>query len=174
MEKDILKLRGEGKSYSEIQKILGCSKSTISYYCGLGQKERAYDRVKKKRENKFMEKIERFKNRNTKLKFRDFQRRDGSNTLTPKQEKNFSVQEAKEKIGNNPICYLTGEKIDIQNPKDYHLDHIIPVDRGGKNTLDNMGLLKPVINQMKSNLTVEELIENCIKILQYNGYSVKK
>ena len=33
MKEEILKLRGEGKTYLEIQNILHCSKSLISYYC---------------------------------------------------------------------------------------------------------------------------------------------
>jgi hypothetical protein len=174
MKEKILELRNQGKTYDEIQNILGCSKSTISYYCGEGQKDKAYNRVKKKREDKFYEKIDRFKSRNTNLKFRDFQRRDGSNKLTNQQEKNFTVEEAKKKIGENPICYLTGQKIDLNNPKEYHLDHVLPVEKGGKNTLDNMDLLKSEINKMKSNLTIEELINNCVLILSHNGYEVKK
>jgi DNA-binding CsgD family transcriptional regulator len=34
----ILKLRGEGKSYNEIKKILNCSVGTISYHCSDGKK----------------------------------------------------------------------------------------------------------------------------------------
>lgn len=33
MKDNIIKLRKEGKSYNQIRIILGCSKSTISYYC---------------------------------------------------------------------------------------------------------------------------------------------
>lgn len=33
MKNEIIKLRNEGKTYNEIRKILGCSKSTISYHC---------------------------------------------------------------------------------------------------------------------------------------------
>ena len=172
MKEEIIKLRKEGKTYSQIQELLGCSKSTISYYCSDGQKSKAYNRVKKRRDDKLLEKIERFKNRNSDLKFRDFQRRDENNKLSNKQEKNFTVSEAKEKIGSNPTCYLTGEPIDLLNSKSYHLDHIIPVTKGGKNTLDNLGLLKSEINKMKSDLTVEELIENCKKILTFAGYKV--
>ncbi len=172
MKEEIIKLRDEGKSYSEIQLILGCSKSTISYYCGRDQKSKAYERVKKRRDDKLLEKLERYKNRNSNLKFRDFQRRDENNKLLNKQEKNFSVFEAKEKIGTNPICYLTGESIDLTDSKSYHLDHVIPVTKGGKNTLDNLGILKSDINKMKSDLTVEELIENCKKILIFAGYKV--
>jgi predicted transcriptional regulator len=41
MKEKILKLREEGKSYDEIVKEVGCSKSTVSYYCGKGVKEKA-------------------------------------------------------------------------------------------------------------------------------------
>ena len=40
MKEQILKLRGEGKTYKEITEILGCGKSTIAYYCGENQKEK--------------------------------------------------------------------------------------------------------------------------------------
>lgn len=39
---DILRLRSEGKTYKEIQDALGCSKGTISYHLGEGQKEKTY------------------------------------------------------------------------------------------------------------------------------------
>ena len=172
MKEEILKLRKEGKSYSEIQEILGCSKSTISYYCSDGQKLKVYERAKKRRSDKLLKKIESYKNRNYSLKFRDFQRRNGDNQLMAKQENNFTIKEAKEKIGNNPICYLTGEKINLSDTSSYHLDHIIPVNKGGKNTLDNLGILKAEINKMKSDLTVDELIDNCKKILIFAGYTV--
>jgi IS30 family transposase len=35
LKNNILKLRDEGKTYSEISKLLNCAKSTISYYCKL-------------------------------------------------------------------------------------------------------------------------------------------
>lgn len=40
MKEQILKLRSEGKTYTEIKEILKCSKGTISFYCGEGQKEK--------------------------------------------------------------------------------------------------------------------------------------
>ena len=44
---EIFRLKAEGKSYREIQKILGCSKGTIAYHLGKGQKEKyAATRVK--------------------------------------------------------------------------------------------------------------------------------
>lgn len=39
MKKEILKLRGEGKTYLEITEIVGCSKSLVSYYCNAFSKD---------------------------------------------------------------------------------------------------------------------------------------
>jgi DNA-binding CsgD family transcriptional regulator len=48
-KEQIFSLRKEGKTYSEIQKILGCSKGTISYHLGDGQKEKTKKRMHKSR-----------------------------------------------------------------------------------------------------------------------------
>lgn len=40
LEADIRRLRLDGKTYSEIALLLECSKATISYYLGAGQKEK--------------------------------------------------------------------------------------------------------------------------------------
>lgn len=45
-KENILRLRAEGKSYREIQKILNCSKGTIAYHLGNGQKEKTFQRVR--------------------------------------------------------------------------------------------------------------------------------
>jgi hypothetical protein len=49
----ILKLRGEGKTYMQIRAEVGCAVSTISYYCGEGQKEKTKLRNEKRKKNKF-------------------------------------------------------------------------------------------------------------------------
>lgn len=46
---DILRMRSEGKTYKEIQNSLGCSKGTISYHLGEGQKEKTRDRSNRSR-----------------------------------------------------------------------------------------------------------------------------
>ena len=52
MVKDaILKLRGVGKTYMQIKAEVGCAVSTISYYCGEGQKEKTKARNEKRRKN---------------------------------------------------------------------------------------------------------------------------
>lgn len=44
-KENILRLRSEGKSYRQIQAILGCSKGTIAYHLGPGQKDKTKDRT---------------------------------------------------------------------------------------------------------------------------------
>lgn len=48
-KEEIFRLRSEGKSYREIQDILGCSKGTIAFHLGEGQKEKYYQRTNRRR-----------------------------------------------------------------------------------------------------------------------------
>ena len=52
MKEQILRLRAEGRTYTDIQSILNCSKSTISYHCSNGQKEKLRKRTNKYRGSK--------------------------------------------------------------------------------------------------------------------------
>lgn len=49
VKNEILRLRSEGKSYSEIVKELHCSRGTVSYHCGIGQKAKGRERCRKAR-----------------------------------------------------------------------------------------------------------------------------
>jgi CRISPR/Cas system Type II protein with McrA/HNH and RuvC-like nuclease domain len=177
MKEKILKLREEGKSYKQIQLILNCSKSTISYHCGEGQKEKTKTRTKQRRENTLLEKVERFKYRkfrNNREKVRRFNKRDNENGFTNKVlEHTFFWTDVLNKFGENTVCYLSGEKINLLNDS-YSLDHIIPHSRGGDNSLDNLGITHEIVNKMKSDLNPDELIIWCKKILEFNGYKIIK
>lgn len=175
MKEKILKLRGEGKSYKQIQLILNCSKSTISYYCGEGQKEKTKERTKQRRENILLKKVEDFKYRklrNNKEKVRRFNKRDNENGYTNKiLEQNFLWTDVLDRFGENSFCYLSGEKINLLEDS-YSLDHIIPHSRGGDNSIENLGITHEIVNKMKSDLKPDELIFWCKKILEFNGYKI--
>ena len=177
MKEKILQLRNEGKTYKQIQEILKCSKSTISYYCGVGQKEKTKKRTQKRRENILLEKVSAFryrKFRNNREKIRRFTKRDNENGFTNKNiEPNFSWVDVLEKFGEITICYLSGEKINLLIDT-YCLDHIIPHSRGGDNSIDNLGITNNIVNRMKTDLTPDEFINWCIKILKHNGYTISK
>jgi 5-methylcytosine-specific restriction endonuclease McrA len=178
MKEEILKLRKEGKSYNDISKILRCSKSTISYHCGDGQKEKTDERRRKRRKNILLTKTERFiyrKNKNINETIRKFQKRDNSvkGSVDSNIETTFSWKDVIQKFGEDTYCYLSGEKINLYKDN-YNLDHIIPSSRGGDNSLDNLGITHKIVNTMKSDLTPEELIEWCKKILEFNNYKVEK
>jgi 5-methylcytosine-specific restriction endonuclease McrA len=159
----ILKLREQGKSYKQIKDKLGCSKGTISYHCGKGQK---------------LKTAQRKKNRIVVSRVYDFQYdRKIKNNFQSKRSKRiitFNWQDVIEKFGWETHCYLTGRPINIKSPKDYHFDHINPVSKGGSNTLDNLGITCCAANKAKNDLSVNEFLALCKEVLEHNGYKVKK
>lgn len=185
MKEQILKLRSEGKTFNEIKEILGCSKGTISYHCSDGQKEKSKNRLKKRRENLIVAKLENFKYKKTKEKkprsnnkkrvdenIRKFQKRELSK-INKNIKPTFNWVEVIDKFGQDTHCYLSGEKVNLFE-NNYNFDHIIPASRGGNNSIDNLGILHHQVNMMKSDLTPDEFIEWCIKILKFNGYRIIK
>lgn len=46
LKEQILQLKEQGYSYREIQAKLGCSKGTIAYHIGIGQKDKTINRTK--------------------------------------------------------------------------------------------------------------------------------
>ena len=70
LKEKILALAEQGWTYNMIKRRLNCSKSTISYHLGDGQKDKAYARVRKQRDKgvryersswQYVEKVERLK-----------------------------------------------------------------------------------------------------------------
>lgn len=167
MKQKILELREEGKSYNEIQSILGCSKGTISYHCGKGQKEKSLVRQRKNRKTIkgiLYKKLDKF----LRSKVHNF-KRGSRGRLT---QSKLSYKTAYKRILENPVCYITGATINLEDPKSYELDHIIPVSKGGPNTLSNLGLSLKEANRAKDDLYLNEFIELCKRVCENNGYMV--
>lgn len=168
MKDKILELRLQGKTYNQIVKILNCSKSTVSYYCGKEQKEKNKQRARKRRENdkgRIFKKIDNFLIK----RIGDFKIERTNGKIVG----NFSSKDAIKILSENPVCYLTGKQIDLKDRKSFELDHIIPASRGGENTLENMGLTCKEANRAKHDLTKEEFINLCKNVLIYQGYEIK-
>ena len=183
IKENILSLRGTGKNYDEIANLLGCSKSTVCYHCCDTQKQKSYNRQKSylkinplmKKLTHFLETTKTVEKRQSKRinralddKLYDFSKR------RVKMEPKITLIELKQKIGENPVCYLTGESIDLAQTKTYNFDHIKPRSKGGTNTLDNLGITSKKANMSKNELTFDEYIELCKKVLEYQGYKVTK
>lgn len=163
LKEKILDLKKRGYSYQQIQKTLGCSKSTISYHLGDNQKERAYDRVKKQRKlNPWIHKTEKF-----------IQEYDGVK-ITYNKRGDFNRKKISNYLSTIDKCYLTGRPIDINDFNTYEFDHIIPKCLGGDSSFENLGVVRPEANRAKSDLTVEEFIGLCKDVLINFGYTVSK
>lgn len=182
----ILELRAKGYSYNQIKLELGCSKGSISYHCNTTTKAKATKRMNNRRkvQHPYQKKLETFvckkrkpTQQNTNLtnntritkKIIHFRTTKGNKTMS-----NFTIKDVIEKFGENPRCYLTGELINIYEPSTYQFDHIKPASRGGSNELDNLGIATPQANFAKRDMTVEELLDFCKKVLNNFDYDVIK
>lgn len=185
----IIKLRKLGKSHSEIVKEIGCAKSTVSYHCNIKTKQDCYKRSKQNRNGSkkwlynLIDKVNNFKiirkigrknnysnDWNKKLRTAVSGFRLSTNNI---MEKYYTYKDVIEKFGYKVKCELTGRIIDIKRDN-YHLDHIIPVSRGGTNDLSNMAFTIPEANFAKGNMLNEEFVALCKEVCENFGYEVNK
>lgn len=179
----ILRLRAEGKTYNEIQSELGCSKGTIAYHCGEGQKEKTRERQKNISDLRLRKKIDNWKsslpkdirarhnsprthNRKMLQKVRQFQK---DNNDVPAPVLDWTYEDLKKIIKDYNCCYLTGRPIDINDCDTFQFDHIEPRSRGGSNALDNLGLVTPDANYSKRDMPLEDFIELCLDVVIHWG-----
>ena len=163
MKEQILQLREEGLSYRDIQKKLGCSKGTISYHCGSGQKGKTNLRaLKYKEQYPFLKKAQNF----------DLQYRDKN--IMYSQKRGFCRKKLSDYLKTVDKCYLSGRPVDTEFSHTYQFDHIKPRSRGGDNSFGNLGIATPEANQAKSDLSIEEFIQLSKDVLENFGYKVTK
>jgi CRISPR/Cas system Type II protein with McrA/HNH and RuvC-like nuclease domain len=117
-----------------------------------------------------------FKTKKIKLRTatRDFQRREHGHVINKSNKYEFYLNDVLNKFGIETMCYLSGIKINLLTDTNYSLDHITAASRGGDNSLENMGILNGTVNKMKHNLTIDEFLNLCKRILEHNGYRVRK
>lgn len=177
----ILNLFQSGKSYNQISAILNCSKGTVAYHCGKNQKTKAKLRCSNFRQkhpiiiklNNFLNEKPTILTRKTlpnKIERIIYKR---IHTFQKGQKMTITVQEVMDKLGDTPKCYLTGKNININEPKTYHFDHIIPISKGGQNTIENLGVCTKEANLAKSAMTHEEFLDLCKSVLLHHGYQFK-
>ena len=166
----ITELRKAGNSYKQICDLLKCSKSTVSYYCGEDQKTKTSVRAKRHSSSRgaVFKKLQGFVYDYGTNTARSLKREDKGSL------KNVRVDDVLNLIGDTPRCYLTGENIDLQDMKSYSFDHKIPISRGGKSNLDNLGLATRVANRSKTDMSHTEFIDFCKKVLIHHGYQISK
>lgn len=182
LQQQILSLRKEGLSMCEIAKQLHCSKGTVSYNLRSEQRLRTQRRnIKRGWLNAFNKRLYRFKkrishiynrpiNKDWKMKLRSSTSNFQRHTTTM-----FGYKDVLKKYDNSTIiiCYLTGDVIDLTKDN-FAFDHIIPISKGGKSTLDNLGITTYEANAAKNDKTEEEFVELCKKVLIHHGYKVEK
>ena len=185
LKEKILQLRGAGYTYDQIVKELGCSKGTVSYHCGVGQKEKTLHRTRelRKKYHPFKRKIEGFSTifiSNSKVssklsvqkliqkKIYNFVAKDRKMKYHRYQSPEFTIEDVLDKFGDTPKCYLTGQHIDINKPSTYHFDHIIPRSRGGDNSLDNLGICTKKANEAKGDMTPDEFLNLCKQVISHS------
>ena len=151
--KQIQSLKNEGRTFSQIAKLLDLPQTSVRYHYDPKYKK---DSIKRSRKYRCKEPLQ--------PKANDF-------FSECPEDRDFTLEDVNNKF-SEPTCYLTGTPINLKESTTYSLDHITPLSQGGRSNLDNMGLLRKDANQAKYDKTPEEFIQLCIEVLRHNGYKV--
>ena len=65
----------------------------------------------------------------------------------------------------NGKCSMCGQKLSYLK---FTIDHIVPVSKGGKNTLENMEAMCDTCNRMKADMLKQDFLQHIEKIYKHN------
>jgi len=182
----IKELRNRGYSYRDIENALGCSRSTVCYHLAPGQKQKTKERRKKVPYNTYLhvKRTSHFQNPivRTQAKLNPkpiLTQRQVSKAISDKayrfqKDAKFTHKDIHAKYGDHFQCALTGRPLSWNNPQEYEYDHILPVARGGNNTIENLQIVCADANRAKSDLTEDEFLDLCKEVVLHAGYKVWK
>jgi len=188
-----------GQSHKQIRDEVPCSISTVSYHLSAKTRALALKRTRKRRKTlkgTLDDRVHKFQAAKTGKRKKPAAKAIAETTNAQrgnpiersvasriikahtgpprtKAEERAAIREALDLISGDPRCYLTGDPIDLLNTP-WHLDHVVPRSRGGKNGVANMGLTTAVANGAKGDLTVEEFLDLCHRVLKHHGYRVHR
>lgn len=169
LKEKIQKIKKENPElgYQSIANKISCGKNTVRYHLDPSQKEAVRNRVRKlrKTQHPLYRKLIGFC-----TNYGDNRRKSRNNSRVPV----IPLETALKIIGNEPVCYLTGEKIDILELNSFSLDHKIPLSKGGKSTIENCGITTKRANTAKNGMSPEEFFDFCKRVLEHQGYKVTK
>lgn len=186
LHKKIIALRQKQLTYTQIIKVLKCSRSTVSYALRkrtrmLAKQSNANMPVHYKR---IQNKIYTFKNpttRKTPLPIwylnstsRQISKAISTKAHTFQRRMAFNYKDVHKKYGDHFSCALTGRPLKFNEPQTYEYDHIMPHSRGGDNSLSNLQILCPEANQAKGMMTDEEFKDLCKEVIIHAGYKIYK
>jgi len=159
------------EGFKKVAHAVGCTKNAVKYHLSPGAKERNVARVMVyRRQNPLWKKVQNFRQLHEKKK--NFDRVEPSRRVRASSQ--FTTTALISKIMASKVCYLTGEAIDIDDLNSFEFDHKVPVSKGGSNDLDNFGLCIRAVNRAKNDMTPEEFLQLCLKVVKHHGYTITK
>ena len=186
LHKKIIALRQKRYTYTQIIKVLKCSRSTVSY--ALRKKTRLL--AKQNNDNRplhykrIQNKIYTFKSpktRKTPLPIwylnptpKQITKSISTKAHTFQRKMAFNYKDVHKKYGDHFPCALTGRPLKFNEPHTYEYDHIMPHSRGGDNSLSNLQILCPEANQAKGMMTDDEFKDLCKEVIIHAGYKIYK
>ena len=186
LNKQIIALRQKRYTYSQIIKVLKCSRSTVSY----ALRKRTRLLTKQKNDNqpvhykRIQNKLYTFKNPKTRKTPtpiwylnptpRQITKSISTKAHTFQRRMAFNYKDVHKKYGDQFPCALTGRPLKFSEPHTYEYDHIMPHSRGGDNSLSNLQILCPEANQAKGMMTDDEFKDLCKEVIIHAGYKIYK